>query len=958
MAYANKFQGMFVPAPPIIGDFTVMNVNSGNGSDSAGTYMQTLEAAYAKMTDVASVCLTSKYIDKVENLSTLRCSASLVHANTIESSNYVYAPNMSCTTFTVHGITASTLFVLSTSTGSIAANSVQTTDIAFRSCNASILNGIACNSSVQNCSLLNSSNAIITVCSCPTLYASNTYIDNDNVTLLRCSTGNFQLCQCALLTSTQINSTFVSGDTVQCNTTLLAPTCQITSGNMTSCSTTHFNAHDASVSILNASNATILNLSSLSACIQSINVCHAEIYDANIYTVTYVTQNNTTQELMNASISNCCILNASIVHVKLQDGYVISFSMTNACAQIMSIKTGNVSLLNVSLINASNMNGSTCTCSLLNVSSASINTASVSLLNVSTMNNVYSNTSILSCSSCTCTVSSACFLTASTLNTCACTCSFANISFCTSVSFSASQGTIVSLSTSTLSSSTLNASVGTFLNTCCMNVCTVSLTTSFLSTSVLNVSYGVAYNVSFLKCNVSLLTCSLANVSWMNCSAISTSTCNAVHVTTSLLSASTVTCSFINGVNTSIISILVNIRSDIQDQIDTVIANSSILPNVSFGNARIMNASMNTLNASTFTASYACISMINGCHAQYTKVSTSGLYCTGTASLLNASIMDMNCSTVSFVNTSTQNLTVASNASMRNVYAWLLNTSFVYGTNTCFINSSIVTLCASTISVSTLNCSKVSVSFISVSTLNVSYLNGLSDTLLSYLSNINNDVQGTIDGLLNILYTMNQNANDLNANTAAITSIQCTDLVVGGNASCVLLNTSITNSDTSVLTDIYSTAIQNSSIVYTPLLRCDMSACFNNASVYNLTCTGTGRFVHDIVTGYSDDRLKTRTSYLQDCLPIVSSWNTFKYVPRQDNEYNLAPQEQIGLSAQEVQKSFPQVVQPSPIDQNYLTIMYDRLIPVLVRCISELNTKIENIDHYIRSYNTQRIYGM
>ena len=49
---------------------------------------------------------------------------------------------------------------------------------------------------------------------------------------------------------------------------------------------------------------------------------------------------------------------------------------------------------------------------------------------------------------------------------------------------------------------------------------------------------------------------------------------------------------------------------------------------------------------------------------------------------------------------------------------------------------------------------------------------------MNYLSNVNNDVQGTMDALLNLLYMMNQNANDLNAMTATIESVACTNLDV------------------------------------------------------------------------------------------------------------------------------------------------------------------------------------
>ena len=66
---------------------------------------------------------------------------------------------------------------------------------------------------------------------------------------------------------------------------------------------------------------------------------------------------------------------------------------------------------------------------------------------------------------------------------------------------------------------------------------------------------------------------------------------------------------------------------------------------------------------------------------------------------------------------------------------------------------------------------------------------------------------------------------------------------------------------------------------------------------------------------------------------------------------------QIGLSAQSVQYQVPEAVDLAPFDtfydgdtkssvsgHNYLTVKYERLVPLLVAAIQELSTKIDELE--------------
>ena len=115
------------------------------------------------------------------------------------------------------------------------------------------------------------------------------------------------------------------------------------------------------------------------------------------------------------------------------------------------------------------------------------------------------------------------------------------------------------------------------------------------------------------------------------------------------------------------------------------------------------------------------------------------------------------------------------------------------------------------------------------------------------------------------------------------------------------------------------------------------------ASSYNLQVAGTIGASGDITAFYSDERLKTKTGTLTGALDKVCSLDTFTYV---NNELAQSfgfkdTKERLGLSAQQVQKVAPQTVSPAPFDaenqsgQNYLTVQYEKLVPLLIEALKE-----------------------
>jgi hypothetical protein len=95
----------------------------------------------------------------------------------------------------------------------------------------------------------------------------------------------------------------------------------------------------------------------------------------------------------------------------------------------------------------------------------------------------------------------------------------------------------------------------------------------------------------------------------------------------------------------------------------------------------------------------------------------------------------------------------------------------------------------------------------------------------------------------------------------------------------------------------------------------------------------------DITAFYSsDERLKDNIKPIPDALDkVVSiSGNTFTW-----NEKSSHTGEDVGVIAQEVERILPQIV--TTRDNGYKAVQYEKLVPLLVEAIKDLNVKIEKI---------------
>jgi hypothetical protein len=115
--------------------------------------------------------------------------------------------------------------------------------------------------------------------------------------------------------------------------------------------------------------------------------------------------------------------------------------------------------------------------------------------------------------------------------------------------------------------------------------------------------------------------------------------------------------------------------------------------------------------------------------------------------------------------------------------------------------------------------------------------------------------------------------------------------------------------------------------------------------------SGEIRATNDITAYYSDANLKDFEGTIPDALNKVSQLNGYYF---RENEtakllgYNN-DNRQVGVSAQEVQSVLPEIVTKAPISDKYLTVKYEKLVPLLIEAIKELKSEVDELKTIINN---------
>lgn len=169
--------------------------------------------------------------------------------------------------------------------------------------------------------------------------------------------------------------------------------------------------------------------------------------------------------------------------------------------------------------------------------------------------------------------------------------------------------------------------------------------------------------------------------------------------------------------------------------------------------------------------------------------------------------------------------------------------------------------------------------------------------------------------------------------------------------------------------DILSNIFITSNVLFDNLNKTwvvnDTSNIYNNNSsnvgigistpTYKLHVVGNVGVSGNVSQGFSDIRLKNKEGSIKNPFLIINNLESFYYTPNDvAKSFGFTDNSRtIGLNALEVQKYIPEAVSIAPFDmdenkqsksgENYLTISYEKLIPVLLEGLKELKKEVEEL---------------
>lgn len=237
------------------------------------------------------------------------------------------------------------------------------------------------------------------------------------------------------------------------------------------------------------------------------------------------------------------------------------------------------------------------------------------------------------------------------------------------------------------------------------------------------------------------------------------------------------------------------------------------------------------------------------------------------------------------------------------------------------------------------------------------YANNIAFTINSNISATANTIQLAIDALTSKVTTYYANTN-IAAGPQAFGNVVTGITVTAGTSNTAFATTAyVQYAANNIPTAVYTSgSYSNPSWITT--LSADKVSLGTTANAQFLSLgigtaasgtTGDIRATNEITAYYSDDNLKTRLGTIDNALDKLCSLTGFYYEANETAQaLGYKVKREVGVSAQEVQKVMPEIVVPAPIDDKYLTIHYERLIPLLIESIKELKNEVDVLKGQIK----------
>ena len=144
------------------------------------------------------------------------------------------------------------------------------------------------------------------------------------------------------------------------------------------------------------------------------------------------------------------------------------------------------------------------------------------------------------------------------------------------------------------------------------------------------------------------------------------------------------------------------------------------------------------------------------------------------------------------------------------------------------------------------------------------------------------------------------------------------------------------------------------------MMTASASGFYYNNSTWRVYWDGSGNQINtgDVTAYASDGRLKNNVELIPNALLKVQALRgvSYDWDLTKCNELDFFPEpHDIGVIAQEVKAVLPEAVKFAPFDvdplnentsksgENYLTVQYEKIVPLLIEAIKELNAKIDSL---------------